>query len=213
MASVKIIVKNLIPYEQLNGNDQDSFDIITGEHSFDVPVGEEGLGMALDQFHTSIPIQILEDFGIDAFFVPTGDNNECLESMVCPECGHHESFLISCRSLVKMYDHGSEESGADEYENDSGCRCPNCQHTGIVADFNHTDEDLPTNADRAELGAQLIELAEVSSEPGSIMVDLLTNLMHFCNKDGGCDFDTELNQAYCNFHDEVEEEVNRGGQS
>jgi hypothetical protein len=68
-------------------------------------------------------------------------NTNCLEGMMCPECGSEEPFRIVVTMTVLMYDAGSEDDpmGGDQEWGDS-CECHACGHAGTVKDF----YDAPT---------------------------------------------------------------------
>lgn len=62
-------------------------------------------------------------------------NDNCLAGMKCPECGSLEPFVIECKACVLMHDEGSDEVGNLDWENDSFCKCEECEFHGTVSDF------------------------------------------------------------------------------
>jgi hypothetical protein len=64
-------------------------------------------------------------------------NVNYLEGMRCPECGSYEPFIIEASVLVKAWDDGTEDSyfGDTEWGDASYCKCDECGHEGIAADF------------------------------------------------------------------------------
>jgi hypothetical protein len=66
------------------------------------------------------------------------ENTNCLEGMKCPECGSLEPFRIEIKTMLLMYDDGSEDdklSGSQEWDDDSYCECCGCLRHGTVQDF------------------------------------------------------------------------------
>jgi hypothetical protein len=63
-------------------------------------------------------------------------NSNCLEGLQCPKCGSYEPFDIEIKTVVRMWDDGSEEgTGDQEWGADSYCECQQCHHYGTVKDF------------------------------------------------------------------------------
>jgi len=52
-----------------------------------------------------------------------------------------------------------------------------------------------TNRDRAENGARLLDMAPYEEDQDSALVDILTDLMHYCNQTGMHDFEKGLSAA------------------
>lgn len=72
----------------------------------------------------------------------TNPNKNCLKGMRCPECGSYGPFLIEAKVTILIYDDGTEDDGTDtEWEDDSYCHCPECNHAGDVKEF--TEETSP----------------------------------------------------------------------
>lgn len=62
-------------------------------------------------------------------------NENCLSGMRCPKCGAYEPFYIMCIALAEVWDSGVEEYIEPEWDDDSYCRCKQCEFTGKVKDF------------------------------------------------------------------------------
>ena len=64
-------------------------------------------------------------------------NTNYLTGMQCPECGSLGPFRIAARVAITAYDDSVEvEPDNDiEWDDDSGCVCKECGHSGIVSDF------------------------------------------------------------------------------
>lgn len=70
-------------------------------------------------------------------------NSNCLEGMLCPQCGSYEPFSIDVTTSVTVHDSGAETDGDLEWGEASHCRCMKCDHAATVADFREaqTDDD------------------------------------------------------------------------
>lgn len=65
-------------------------------------------------------------------------NTNCLNGVMCPECGHTEEFRISCNVVMKVADSGTEGVASDiEWDNESTICCPQCEKFGKVGEFQH----------------------------------------------------------------------------
>lgn len=65
-------------------------------------------------------------------------NFNCLAGMRCPKCRALEPFRIEVRTLVDVYDDGTEppgHGGGDEWMDESYCECLECGVEATVADF------------------------------------------------------------------------------
>ncbi len=76
-------------------------------------------------------------------------NSNCLEGMACPLCGQEDKLLILAKMWVAMTDDGTDPfddalngAGDVEYEDDSRCVCPVCDHSGIVREFREEKGEL-----------------------------------------------------------------------
>ncbi len=67
-------------------------------------------------------------------------NTNCLDGMRCPKCGAYEPFAIEIRMTVSITDDGFEwprsEDNNPYWDEDSPCRCEECDYDGDVRDFN-----------------------------------------------------------------------------
>lgn len=63
-------------------------------------------------------------------------NSNCLQGMVCPECGSEGSFDIMVSRVEEVSDDGTDCGGGDtEWDDRSYCRCRNCGNEGRVRNF------------------------------------------------------------------------------
>lgn len=72
-------------------------------------------------------------------------NTNCLEGMKCPKCGSLEPFRIEVTTTAIMYDEGSDydKYGGDlDWEDESYCKCMECDFEGAVKDFKETEQEL-----------------------------------------------------------------------
>jgi hypothetical protein len=66
----------------------------------------------------------------------TMDNTvKSIFSMACPTCGSDEDLLVDITTLAYLSADGTEATGDHDWDDDSGCRCSACDHTGQVKDF------------------------------------------------------------------------------
>jgi hypothetical protein len=70
-------------------------------------------------------------------------NQNCLEGMLCPACGSYEPFEVAVRTQAIVFDDGTDHTdqfglmrgGDTEWDDDSSCRCCECNHEGTVGTF------------------------------------------------------------------------------
>ncbi len=62
-------------------------------------------------------------------------NTNCLEGMLCPECGANEPFLIVAQAVFKVFDEGTDGCTDVVWNDDDRCRCVACEHIGTVKNF------------------------------------------------------------------------------
>lgn len=76
-------------------------------------------------------------------------NTNCLKGWECPECKQSDAFLVSAVVNILLMDDGSEPvEGADEYYDDETfCRCFDCDFEGKVRDFNEDPNPETTGGD------------------------------------------------------------------
>lgn len=58
--------------------------------------------------------------------------------LCCPACGQADELIILITTLARVTPDGSEPEGDHEWDDTSYCRCPDCAHTGTVANFTQT---------------------------------------------------------------------------
>lgn len=64
-------------------------------------------------------------------------NTNCLQGVMCPQCGHTTNFYIVVEGSVLMTDEGHDGPRDTEWGDYSPIMCPNCQHQGVVEEFRH----------------------------------------------------------------------------
>jgi DNA-directed RNA polymerase subunit RPC12/RpoP len=118
----------------------------------------------------------LSTFTYEGVFAMT--NTNCLEGFRCPNCGSEAPFRIEVSTVVTFTDDGSTDTGADlEWQHDSYCECPACDHVAIVAAFRPTAERTEARVmtttregklrTLAALDARCAELFEASKARGT----------------------------------------------
>ena len=55
--------------------------------------------------------------------------------LACPRCDYDETLDIQIFCMARVTSQGSEPFGDHEWDEDSFCRCPNCNRTGDVSEF------------------------------------------------------------------------------
>ena len=66
----------------------------------------------------------------------TSKNTNCLRGMKCPKCGQEDSLEIEATCIFTVTDDGTEDGGYwVDWEDTNYCECPDCGHSGAVADF------------------------------------------------------------------------------
>ena len=58
----------------------------------------------------------------------------------CPACGQADHLQIVIMTLARLTSYGSDPEDEHEWDDGSYCRCPECGHDGIVADFAFLDD-------------------------------------------------------------------------
>ena len=103
--TVKVIARASVPFQNLHYYDQQYFGLIAGGSVFETCT-DQPKEEALTQFHLSIPIKVLDDFDIEAVFIPSGKNENCLRDVVCPVALMHAviTALESRDEEVKFYE-------------------------------------------------------------------------------------------------------------
>ena len=110
-------------------------------------------------------------------------NENCLEGLACPICGHDESLQITVEHIVLMRDdgHDFDHSKHSHWDDDSQCQCPTCEYTATVQHFDLDNaREVRTNVRvwlletlEKEWGPN--ELAEFRSEWNWVLVSMCTN--------------------------------------
>jgi len=62
-------------------------------------------------------------------------NDNCLENISCPECGHTDSFIIEVKTQADVNDEGAVTFGDMQWDEWSLITCKNCETWGTVAEF------------------------------------------------------------------------------
>jgi hypothetical protein len=67
-------------------------------------------------------------------------NQNCLEGIKCPSCGNEDRFIIAASVMAEVMDDGAELASPQygngfEWDDESHCRCPECDLDGSLADF------------------------------------------------------------------------------
>jgi hypothetical protein len=74
-------------------------------------------------------------------------NTNCLKGFACPDCGSEEGFYIEARVEVLVRDDGTEDQGGEYMrDDDHACRCADCDHQGLVMDFDIENQTAPAPA-------------------------------------------------------------------
>lgn len=116
-------------------------------------------------------------------FMPSGENNNILNDMVCPCCGFDERFEMDATCTVTCYDDDYEYEDMG-WDNDSKCWCPNCGYGGILAEFQYKGDETYPVSDHAyiERIQKILELP-VNSEwlaPDGRVFKLVSKNYHMC---------------------------------
>ena len=71
-------------------------------------------------------------------------NKNCLEGMRCPKCGSYDAFNILITTQMRFTDEGedflNDKGSAQEWDDDSWCRCCECDWDGKVKDFKEKED-------------------------------------------------------------------------
>jgi hypothetical protein len=115
-------------------------------------------------------------------------NQNCLESIRCPNCHQEERFHVVALISCLVTDNGSEPVGDHEWDDDSSSHCPECGFRGKLADFRKPSALPPDpdnlNDDRSAWAgfawATFMRLTGIDEEDA--LGDLLADLMHWCDR-------------------------------
>ncbi len=143
-------------------------------------------------------------------------NENCLEGIKCPQCGQEDWFLIEARCIVEVEDDGADLASPKygngyEWEDDSSCRCPECDRHGPLKDF-RIDRRLPPDPDGVNAlragwaGAAIACFRDTTgTDPEDAVCDLVADLMHWCDRNGHY-FPHELERAQDQYEAETTDE-------
>jgi hypothetical protein len=67
-------------------------------------------------------------------------NANCLEGICCPSCGNEDRFMIAANVVAEVTDDGADLASSHygngfEWDDESNCRCPECDKEGPLAEF------------------------------------------------------------------------------
>ena len=62
-------------------------------------------------------------------------NENALQGMQCPECGHYEDFRITITTVAIVSDEGVESMGDKDWDDTSACSCQACNFMANVLAF------------------------------------------------------------------------------
>lgn len=66
-------------------------------------------------------------------------NNETNAKLKCPECGYAQVFYVYADTRIKVdgadFTTVLDEGDSLEYDSNSTCTCPKCNHTSTMGDF------------------------------------------------------------------------------
>ena len=79
-------------------------------------------------------------------------NTNFLEGMQCPECKSFEPFTIEVKTVMQVFDSGTDDHGDTQWDDDSYCQCCTCGFCATVAVFSGTSSGL-----KAAPAANLLE--------------------------------------------------------
>jgi hypothetical protein len=132
-------------------------------------------------------------------------NHNCLEGIRCPQCGNEDRFIIAAHVMAEVTDDGADIASpmygsGFEWDDDSYCRCPECDREGPLKEF-HIAPDLPPDPDgmndrRAQWAGHAIAAFRdaTGTDEADAVCDLLADLMHWCDRHGQ-EFRRELDRA------------------
>jgi hypothetical protein len=67
-------------------------------------------------------------------------NINCLAGMQCPKCRSFGPFNIAVKTMMKVFDNGTDGHGDKDWDTGSFCECCECEFSGTVADFSKTSQ-------------------------------------------------------------------------
>jgi hypothetical protein len=136
-------------------------------------------------------------------------NSNCLDGLRCPRCGQEDRLDIVARVMCRVTDDGSEPFGDHDWDDDSVAVCPGCGCDGRLGDF-RVRPDMPPDPEgmndaRATWAGVALSafLAETGCDIGDAVTDLLSDLMHWCDRNGQ-EFRTGLDRARLHYEAETQ---------
>ena len=72
------------------------------------------------------------------------DALRALFDLACPNCGQADTLHITITCTGELTANGSEALGDHEWEDDSFCLCPECEHQGVVENFRIPSPEVPS---------------------------------------------------------------------
>lgn len=129
-------------------------------------------------------------------------NTNCLENVCCPKCGQEDRFMIAANIIAEVTDDGADVASPKygsgfEWDEESYCRCPECDCEGKLKDFRKLPPDPEGMNDKRAAWAD-VALATFITQTGTdkedAVGDLLGDLMHWCDRNN-YDFDAALDRA------------------
>ncbi|MFA5183578.1 MAG: hypothetical protein WC405_19900 [Syntrophales bacterium] len=82
-----------------------------------------------------------------------GPNHNCLEGMMCPECGSYGPFNIVVHCIAAIFDSGVENTWDFGWGDESVCTCAICGHHRQVKDFKEEEGTNGSAPDEQEISA------------------------------------------------------------
>jgi hypothetical protein len=143
-------------------------------------------------------------------------NTNCLENVCCPKCEQEDRFMIAANVIAEVTDDGADMASpmygnGFEWDEESYCRCPECDFEGKLKDF-HKLPNLPPDPDgksgdrSAWAGSALATFIQVTgTDLEDAMADLLADLMHWSDRNN-YDFDAALDRARHHYEAETDGE-------
>jgi hypothetical protein len=96
-------------------------------------------------------------------------NTNCLDAMQCPNCRSFEPFKIAVKTIMKVFDNGTDDHGDTEWDADSYCECCECGFFATVADFSKTSPEAEALTDAPEQKIRDEETNTSASSPERLL--------------------------------------------
>ena len=62
-------------------------------------------------------------------------NSNCLELVMCPQCGSTDMFHLTAQCVVTVTDDGTQNERSFEWDGDNDCTCAQCGHHDAFGEF------------------------------------------------------------------------------